>query len=171
MHLLSDVAPQGAGMFWQSIRVRQAGRNECRSATLGRLLLPLSPKNENLWGPHIQNKAERTQEFLPHANGVSGQYFVLYITLNPQSGDTSGTSLGVRSVALLQVPKHAGELHSQYNRRGDVKFLAYCSSEREARLCFTVHNFTQTRSTDTKHCCHFGLGQFHLKHTQFDSSN
>ena len=37
-----------------------------------RLLLPLSPKIENLWGPHIQNNAERTQEFLPHANGVSG---------------------------------------------------------------------------------------------------
>ena len=30
-----------------------------------RLLLPLSPKIENLWGPHIQNNAERTKEFLP----------------------------------------------------------------------------------------------------------
>ena len=68
-------------------------------------------------------------------------------------------------------PETRRELHSQYNRRGDVKFLAYCSSEREAGLYFTVHNFTQTRGTDTKHCCHFGLGQFHLKHAQFDSSN
>ena len=92
--------PGGAEGFCRRFAFsKQVAMND--ACVIRRLLLPLSPKNENLRGPHIQNKAKRTQEFLPHASGVSGQYFVLYITLNPQSGDSSDTSLGARSVALL----------------------------------------------------------------------
>ena len=32
------------------------------------------------------------------------------LALIPQSGDSSGAALGVRSIALLQVPKPAGNL-------------------------------------------------------------
>ena len=32
------------------------------------------------------------------------------LVLDPQSGDSSGTSLGVRSVALLQIAKPVGNL-------------------------------------------------------------
>ena len=53
---------------------KQVAMND--ACVIRRLLLPLSPKIENLWGPHIQHHAERTQEFLPHANGVSGLWRV-----------------------------------------------------------------------------------------------
>ena len=49
---------------------------------------------------------------LNHANGVSGQYFVLCVALNPQSGDSSGAILGVRSVALLH-PKFSTNTEAQ----------------------------------------------------------
>ena len=78
------------------------------ACVIRRLLLPLSPKIENLWGPHIQNHAERTQEFLPHANGVSELLFVLCIALTPQSGNSSGAILEVPFKALLHLPHANG---------------------------------------------------------------
>ena len=41
---------------------------------------------------------------------------ILCIALNPQSGDSSGAILGVRSVALLQVAKLQGNVYKVYSR-------------------------------------------------------
>ena len=68
------------------------------ACVIRRLLLPLSPKIENLWGPHIQNHAERTSELL----------FVLCIALTPQSGDSSGAILEEPFKALLHLPHANG---------------------------------------------------------------
>ena len=38
---------------------KQVAMND--ACVIRRLLLPLSPKIENLWGPHIQNNAKRTK--------------------------------------------------------------------------------------------------------------
>ena len=52
------------------------------------------------------------RDMLNHASGTSGQYFVLCIALNPQSGDSSGAILGVRSVALLH-PQFSANTEAQ----------------------------------------------------------
>ena len=60
---------------------------------------------------HASGTSER-RNFSPHANGVSELLFVLCIALTPQSGDSSGAILGVRSVALLH-PQFSGNTEAQ----------------------------------------------------------
>ena len=52
------------------------------------------------------------RNMLKHASGVSELLFVLCIALTPQSGDSSGSILGVRSVALLH-PQFSANTEAQ----------------------------------------------------------
>ena len=64
-------------------------------------------KEKHLQGRCCDQWAQKclgSRDMLKHVNGVSGQYFVLCITLNPQSGDSSGAILGVPFKALLHLP-------------------------------------------------------------------
>ena len=72
-------------------------------------------KEKHLQGRCCDQWAQKclgSRDMLNHASGTSGQYFVLCIALNPQSGDSSGAILGVRSVALLH-PQFSGNTETQ----------------------------------------------------------
>ena len=83
------------------------------SSSLGRLMSPLSQKQtDKSWFtfgyPDWSNSYLRSPHSLTHSLtklvGAQKIYRAfLCITLNPQSGDSSGVMLGVRSVALLHL--------------------------------------------------------------------
>ena len=63
-------------------------------------------KEKHLQGRCCDQWAQKclgSRDMLNHASGTSELLFVLCIALTPQSGDSSGAILGVRSVALLHV--------------------------------------------------------------------
>ena len=80
-------------------------------------------KEKHLQGRCCDKWAQKclgSRDMLNHASGTSELLFVLCIALTPQSGDSSGAILGVRSVALLH-PQFSANTETQmtikYNTR------------------------------------------------------
>ena len=89
-------------------------------------------KEKHLQGRCCDQWAQKclgSRDMLNHASGTSGQYFVLCIALNPQSGDSSSAILGVRSVALL---------HPQFSANTEAQMTIKYNTRAHGCACVTL---------------------------------